>query len=231
MTNGNRKSAPQADLRIKVEALRETILLNCTAYSRHPLIQSCFISLWANVDIYYAMNYMISAFCTAFDEVAVVTLLKQLTQHSVRNSEESFVRIIKAVWDAIFPRDKLKDAVLRDASRNVASYSLLSLANNHMNYDDGILETLVKLFEESTKANQKITSATHNCVVHRLEKISPQIFKKKHKRMIARVWKQVRPRLQHKQDAFRDEWLDLMFHVCRKFELTILKGKIHRVGR
>ena len=209
-----------------MEALRAIVLLNSTAYSSHPLIQSSYISLWANVDIYYAMNYILSAYCTEFDEVAVVTLLKQLTRLSEDDARESFVRIIKAVWDELLSHVDLRDAVLHDASRNVASYSLLSLANNHMNYDGRILATLVKLFHVSDKAYQQITSSTYNCVVRRLEKISPQFFKRKHRRIISKIWKHVRPRLQDKQFAFRDEWTELMLNVCRKFELTILKGRM-----
>ena len=181
-----------------VEALRR-IMFNNTANLPHPLIQSSYISLWANVDIHCTMNYILSAYCTGFDEVAVVTLLKQLTVFS--GADGTFVGIIKAIWDELFHHEDFVEDVLGYASRNVASYSLQTSAVHHVDYDEGILATLNKLFNDSFKAKQEITSATHNCIVRRLEKIPPELFKRRHRRIIAKIWGQVRPRLQHKQVA------------------------------
>ena len=60
-----------------------------------PLIQSYFVILWANADIHFAMNYILSVFCRKIDEVAVVTLLKQLTVFS--REDGRYVNIIKAL--------------------------------------------------------------------------------------------------------------------------------------
>ena len=84
----------------------------------HPLIQSHYIMLCTNVDIYYAMNYILSAFCNGFDQVAVVTLLKQLSVSSAAHGR--FVGIIKAIWDELFHHINLKNDVLYYANRKVA---------------------------------------------------------------------------------------------------------------
>ena len=193
----------------------------------HPLIQSHYFVLWANLDIYYAMNYLLSAFCSRFDEVAVVTLLKQLTVFSDRDHDDEsndFVYIIKVVWDAVFHREDLKIAVMHHSERNVASYSLRTLAIHHMNADHNILTTFFRLFYESMKAKQQITLATYSCVVRRLSWISKRFVAIKHKEMVITIWDEVNSRLKDKDDW--DKWLGLMTQVCRKFGMVELIERI-----
>ena len=63
--------------------------------------QSRWIALSATMDIYDAMDFMLSPFCTSFDEFAVAMLLKQLSK------DKGGVNwmIIKAIWK-MFSDDK-----------------------------------------------------------------------------------------------------------------------------
>ena len=125
---------------------------------RHPLIQTYYIMLWANVDIHFAMNYVLSAYCTAFDEVAVVSLLKQLTVCS--GADGIYFGIIKAIWDRLFHHDVIREAVLHYSNRNVASYSLMTLAVH-----DPEMDTFERLLVEAIDAYQNITLAVYNTVL------------------------------------------------------------------
>ena len=182
----------------------------------HPIIQSYYIMLWANVDIHYAMNYIMSPFCTAFNQVAVVTLLKQLTVCS--GADGIYVGIIKAIWDELFLRDNLRDDVLHYATRNVASYSLQTLAAH-----DPEMDTLTKLFKFAMKTEQKITLTTYNCIACRLE-----IMDKEQLSMISTMWNRSIPLLKSGSNHTRanDNWYELMEKVCDRFNLTHLKSAI-----
>ena len=63
-------------------------------HSASSQCQSRWIALWANIDIYYAMNYMLSSFCTQFDEFAVAVLLKQLSEEK----EVAHWILISSIW-------------------------------------------------------------------------------------------------------------------------------------
>ena len=192
------------------------------------LIHSYYITLWSHIDLYYAMNYILNAYCTGFDEVAVVTLLKQLTVSSV--SDGIYVNIIKAIWDAIIHQPHLKNAVLQYDNKNVASYSLMTLAVHHMDHDREILTTLMKLFDESLRAKQRVTLATYNCVVRRLDKLHYCFFKKRHRLMMDEIWVEVMPRLPYHQEHVREEWVELMLNVCHNFGLVDLKKRVAEYG-
>ena len=213
------------ELRMKTEVFGE-IMFNDTA--PHCLIQSHYISLCAHVDIYYAMNYILSAFCNGFDEVAVVTLLKKLSAVCGRTDGKSFrlVRIIKAIWDGIFQNVELKDAVLNYGydKKNVASYSLNTLAIHHMDCDSEILDLLMRLFNESIAANQQITLKTFYCIIWRLEKISRRFVTQQQTRMIETIWAEVVHRLQH--HPFWDDWVETMRRISHKFALVQLRHRI-----
>ena len=193
----------------------------CENATHHPAIQSYYISMWANVDIYFAMNYILSAYCTGFDEVAVVTLLKQLTAFSGETGE--FVSIIKAIWEELFHNTDLKDAVLGYSNKNVASYSLLTLTN----YDPE-MNTLMKLFNEAMEARQQITLSTYHCIVSRLSKISKWLITAEQLSMIGIIWKQslplLRDRIFHRRS--NEHWFGLMIRVCDRFNLNELKSTI-----
>merc|ERR1712232_759812 len=111
-------------------------------------MQSDYIYLWANANIYYAMNYILSPLCSGFDEFAIITLLKQLTVFS-SPSEVTFVQVIKEIWNEIFTHENLKGSVLNFCDQNIASYSLKTLAVDHMDGDPEILATLIRLLKES----------------------------------------------------------------------------------
>ena len=171
----------------------------------HPLIQSYFIMLWANVDIHFAMNYILSAYCMAFDEVAVVTLLKQLTVCS--GADGIYVGVIKAIWDELLLHDVLKEAVLSYSSKNVASHSLLTLAVH-----DPEMDTFERLLIEAIDANQNITLAVYNFIIQRLKSIPEEELSAGHRSLIRAVWKHSVPLLLNPlvAESTKLEWTALM---------------------
>ena len=185
----------------------------------HPLIQTHFIMLWANLDIYYAMNYILSAFCNGFDEVAVVTLLKQLTVLSGKNG--AYVNIIKAIWDDLFRRDDMKDDVLRIL--NVASYSLMTLAMYHPSHD-----TFERLLFEAMDANQQITLVVYSCCVRKLKSIPSERVTERHHALVHSIWNNMMPLLQE-SDASRYQklkWISSVLKLCSVYRLAQLEQTI-----
>ena len=205
------------------------VMLSDFQHPPHILVQSYYIVLCANVDIHYAMNYILSAFCTGFDEVAVVTLLKQLTVFSDHNhdEDENYVYVIKAIWDRILHQSALKNAVLHNKNKNVASYSLKTLAVHHMCYDQGILSTFLKLLVQSMRTEQDITLTTYNCIVRRLLRISTRLVDETHRTMMTKIWPKVKYRLRYQTGKMKEDWARLMFQVCHKFEMTELTERVN----
>ena len=121
--------------------------------------QSRWIALWSNVDIYYAMNYILSSFCTEFDEFAVVTLLKQL---SVCGG--TYLKVIKCVWNMLSVHVDIRDALFY-SDKLIASYSLNALA-----VFDSDQQTMMKLFYAAIRegANQRIKFATYSAMTNTL---------------------------------------------------------------
>ena len=202
-------------------AKMSSVIFNGSADSPHAVIQSDYIVLWANVDIHFAMNYILSAYCTAFDEVAVVTLMKQLTVCSDRYGD--YAGIIKAIWNELFHHPTIMNAVLHDITRNVASYSLRSLAV----YDHNT-STMMRLLDESMKAKQQITLATYECVISRLGKIP--IHKRpltgKDINTIYRIWVESTVSLKYVHPKTRQAWKDFMLQTCWDLKLPSLTQKI-----
>ena len=213
------------ELRMELTKMRP-IMFNDTMNSPHPIIQSDYIVLWANVDIYYAMNYVLCGFCTELDEIAVVTLLKQLTVFSLSDD----VHIIKAIWDAILCNNHLRHAALHCEKRNVASYSLRSLSVYHHNFDPKILTTLMKLLKESMDANQRITLATYVCVIQRLGKIPKDIINSGQISAIHRIWGKSTVMLTDCsidiQRRHRELWMGLMLQICWDFKFWPLAKRV-----
>ena len=187
----------------------------------HPLLQSYFIMLWANLDIYYAMNYILSAFCTAFDEVAVVTLLKQLTVFS--SSDGKYVEIIKAIWDAIYPRIRLKNAVLHYATRNVVSYSLMTLAVHHPSYD-----SFERLLAEGMSANQQITLVVFNSCIQRLRSIPREWVTDCHRKLVRGIWNKMMPLLEEVNVTKHQRriWISSILRTCDVYGLAYLTERV-----
>ena len=187
----------------------------------HPLLQSYFIMLWVKVDIHYAMNYILSAFCTAFDEVAVVTLLKQLTAFS--SSDGKYAEIIKAIWDAICPHIGLKNAVLNYATRNVASYSLMTLAVHHPSYD-----SFERLLSEAMSADQQITLVVYNSCVQRLRSIPREWVTDRHRKLVRSIWNNMMPLLVE-SDVTKHQrriWISSILRTCDVYGLAYLTDRI-----
>ena len=193
----------------------------------HPLIQSYFIILWTNINIHFAMNYVLSAYCTAFDEVAVVTLLKRLTVFS--GADGIYVSIIKAIWEALFHHDALRDAVLSYESRNVASFSLSTLATHYNKLEGPSLDTFVRIFVSALKANQQITLETYSCIARRLGNITSVDTNQQHVIGIALdvIWSKVMPLLKgalsHRK---RRGWVICMVKISDTLKLVTLSEKV-----
>lgn len=191
---------------------------------QHPppfAIQSDYIFLWANLNIYYAMNYILSPLCSGFDDFAIVTLLKQLTvRKDARKGTRSFVNVIKEIWNGIFLRAGLKIVVLHFGGRNVASYSLATLAVEHKKENPEILATLIRLLEESIAENHLITLACYNCVIRRLSMIAPQFINGRELDALRTCWKKSKPMLRRTRGTERFQkrlWHDLMMDVLHTF--------------
>ena len=203
---------------------QKVIFKNARQRPPHPLIQSYYITLWSHIDLHYAMNYILSGFCTAFDEAAIVVLLKQLTVCA--RSNKFFVGIIQAIWHQLFYHHDVKSAVLDYDTRNVASYSLMSLAVYESNFD-----IFLRLFNESMNADQQITLATYNCIVRRLGRIPREKFNHQHMAAIDTVWSKVTPSFAYMNKWDRQKWVREMLQICQKFELFELALKVKAFGR
>ena len=199
--------------------------------SPHVFIQSDYIFLRGNLDIHYAMNYILSPFCTGIDEVAVVTLLKQLTAFADGAGARGYVWIIKAIWDRLLCDDRhardLRDAVLHYADKNVASYSLKTLAVDRPDNDQGILATLMKLLNVSMEANQNIKLATYNCVIRRLKEIPNDSISLEQLGLIRKIWNKSKLDANIKiRGEARLKWGELMLAVCHRFNLKELEAEV-----
>merc|ERR1712157_184946 len=73
--------------------------------------------------------------------------------------------VIKAIWNKLLEHPVIERAILHDSSKNVASFSLMTLA-----VFDVTLDTTMPLVYDALIANQKITLQTYNCVLRRLYK-------------------------------------------------------------
>ena len=208
------------DLQLELAQMRQ-IMFNNTSNPPHTIIQSDYIVLWANLDICYTMNYILSAFCTGFDEVAFVTLLKQLTVFTDRNGK--YVSIIKAIWDEIFHHPSTMNAVLYDITRNVASYSLRSLAV----YDHNT-STMMRLLDESMLSKQQITLATYECVIRRLSKLRTpkRLLTPKEIGAIYRVWAKSTALIKSVHPKTRQAWKDFMLQTCWDLRLPSLTQRV-----
>ena len=184
----------------------------------HPLIQSYYIMLWANANIYHAMNYILSAFCKGLDEVAVVTVLKQLSSYS--GGDGAFVNVIKAIWDGIFCNSDLKYAVLQYATQNVASYSLMTLAVHHPSFD-----TFERLLFEAMDADQQITLVVYNCIARRLIEIPSEMVNDRHRSLVESIWRNSIPLMQKSNitQEQKVEWMALMMGICDVYRLECLE--------
>ena len=121
-------------------------------------IQSRFISFWSNVDIYYAMNYILSSFCTELNEFAVVILLKQLSVCGGRSGK--YWTIIKSVWHMLFQNKIIQSAVF-SCNKWIASYSLKTLAV--FDSDQWSMMTLFNAAHRNA-SNQRIEFSTYNAI-------------------------------------------------------------------
>ena len=113
--------------------------------------------------------------------------------------------------------------MLTCAPRNVASYSLMTLAVH-----DWGMGTLIKLFETAVDAKQQITLATYNCIVRRLEKIGRWKITMGQKSMMHVIWDQSIPLLKDRRTdkGTRDNWYRLVIRVCDRLCLSSLKSMI-----
>ena len=191
----------------------------------HVDIQSYYIVLWSNVDIIYTMNYILSAFCTGMNENAVVVFLKQLSVVSGGRSGE-YLAVIKAIWDALLLHTEIEKAVLHDSSRNVASFSLMTLAV----FDDS-LNTTMKLVHDAMIADQKITLATYNCVLRRLSKSNASEVTAEHMIAIEKIWGRTINILKSVDSARRQNWYELMLTVCVRFRMTRMAMTVQMIGQ
>ena len=132
--------------------------------------------------------------------------------------------IIKAIWDELFLYDDLRDAVLSYAPRNVASYSLLTLAVHDLEVD-----TMFRLLEFAMDANQQITLSTYHCIVQRLEQENKWAVVKEQRMMIGKIWNHSVPLLENRTTQKRSigYWFGLMMRVCSRFRLIELKARIN----
>ena len=204
--------------------LHQVMFQNARHHPLHSLIQSYYISLWSQVDLHYAMNYILSDFCTALDEAAIVVLLKQLTVFA--SSNDIFAGIIQAIWVRLFHHKNIKSAVLDYERKNVASYSLVTLS-----VYDSYIDTFMRLFNESMNANQQITLDTYKCVARRLGRIPRESFGHQHKEAIETVWSKVIPTLTRLNKRDRQNWVRQMKQICKKFELIELAQAVKVFAR
>ena len=187
----------------------------------HPLIQSNYIVLWANVDIYFAMNYVLSPFCQSLDEATIITLLKQMTVFS--GYQGTFANLIKASWNGLHHQHSLKRAVLYYGTRNVASFSLMTLAVH-----DVASDTFIRLFVDAMDAEQRITLKTFNCIVRNLGNIPINFITQNQVMAISIVWGKVVEQLEQNQSSYRErrEWVFLMREICDRLRLDDLAANV-----
>ena len=186
----------------------------------HPFVQSAYIVLWANADIYFAMNYILSPFCQSLDEVAIVTLLKQLTVFWGEDIKFLEIKdIIRAIWNGLYHQPDLKRAVLYFGTRNVASFSLMTLAVHNITST-----TFIRLFEDSMVADQRISLNTYDCIARNLGDISKRDITARQLTAIDMVWQKVSVLLTNNKE--KREWITLMLHICNRFKMGDLAGRV-----
>ena len=191
----------------------------------HVVIQSYYIVLWANVDINYAMNYILSAFCTEINENAVVILLKQLTAFSGKSGD--YWTVIRAIWAALLHHEEIEKGILDDPSKKVASFSLITLAL----FDDSI-NTAMRLIHDAMMADQIITLATYNCVLRRLVKSNLTEVTVQHLITIEIMWGRTIPTLQNAcSDMWkRLNWYELWLTVAIRFHMSGMAQTVQTIG-
>ena len=115
------------------------------------------------------MSYIVSPFCTALDQRAVVALLKQLSV--LQPESPDVIKIIKAVWDRMLKPDAkdLLHAVSNFGDGNVLSFSLSTLAlGDQQHKDPEILRTMLHVLDWSLERTQRLTLRTYSGVLQRI---------------------------------------------------------------
>merc|ERR1712129_27630 len=66
-----------------------------------PHLQSRWVAIWSHINIYYAMNYILSSFCEELNEFALFHLLKQLCVAASRcegEEQTTLNKTIRKIW-------------------------------------------------------------------------------------------------------------------------------------
>ena len=185
-------------------------------------IQSLLIAIWSNINMQYALNYLLmDEYCTGIDLFALSIMLKLLSA----SYGEYYFPIIKAIWKVILTNDAISDMLLTKSkeNKNIISYSLHSIL---FHVDD--LKTAMKLLNATRDTPQTLTWATCERAVKKLIRCDQ---KRKYGWAISIIWIKSAHYLYYPiiQETRGDGYIQMMALACDFYGLSRLKNEITNI--
>ena len=142
------------------EQLAEMFLSLDHSKPLHIETQSMFVAVWANVNMKYALNFlMMDGYCTQINMFSITVLLKVMSI----SSGAYHYRLIKQIWNVILQNKTILDAMFNHGPTNIVSYSMLTLA-----VQDRELNTMVALLQATAGNRQIFMQKTLTAVLRRI---------------------------------------------------------------
>ena len=184
----------------------------------HIKTQSMFIRVWANVNIKYALNYLImDGYCTQINVHSIVVLLKVM---SIIGNSAYYLPLIKQIWNVILQNSVILNAMLNHSSRNIASYSMLTLAVH-----DAQLNTIMSILNAAKGTRQIFKQKSLTAVLNRLNDARDKSL---YKWAVLALWNRSIPNVFHPlfPPEYRRDFVRLMEEICDLYEFPELKQHV-----
>ena len=186
--------------------------------------QSLFIAVWANLNMHYALNYLLmDECCTEVNIFGITIFLKQLS--SINGAYHC--PLIKSIWNAILQNGDLLGAIMDSDIRNLASYSILSLICH-----DYELETALRVFHAAwaSGSNQEISFDTLRKLLWALQDADTQRI---HGWALDAVWVKSFLHLNGINPSYvirasRQKFIQTLLMTCDMYGSSALKAKVNR---